>query len=93
MNSPQICLASVHLLPLLLMEVLSLLPSLQIVYHYYLVPGILKLVCSLATLGKRLLVSCSSSLGHGIHQLNDGFLLDLKCFCTILNSLFVCPYL
>lgn len=93
MNSPQICLASVHLLPLLLMEVLSLLPSLQIVYHYYLVPGFLKLVCSLATLGKRLLVSCDSSLGHGIHQLNDGFLLDLKCFCTILNSFFVCPYL
>jgi hypothetical protein len=79
------------------MEVLSLLPSLQIVYHYYLVPEFLKLVCSLATLGKRLLVSCSSSLGHGIHQLNDGFLLDLqesiKCFCTILNSFFVCPYL
>ncbi len=93
MNSPQICLASVHLLPLLLMEVLSLLPSLQIVYHYYLVPGFLTLVCSLATLGKRLLVSCGSSLGHGIHQLNDGFSLDLKCFYTILNSFFVCPYL
>jgi hypothetical protein len=75
------------------MEVLSLLPSLQIVYHYYLVPGFLTLVCSLATLGKRLLVSCGSSLGHGIHQLNDGFSLDLKCFYTILNSFFVCPYL